>query len=177
MKRRVLIPLVVMAVGACGASTATSTPKAAAGVIHCTVRGNGLYVLPDPICTPGAYNPAVNQSTIWTTICKAGWTTTVRPPVSVTTPLKRSLILTYGMYAGTSATNYELDHLVPLELGGATIDHKNLWPEKGPSRNPKDNVEDAARRSVCAGRMSLAAAQVSIQSDWVSFGKQLGVLK
>ena len=37
-------------------------------------------------------------------------------------------IAEYG-YADTSTADYEEDHLIPLELGGAPRDPNNLWPE------------------------------------------------
>ena len=63
---------------------------------------------------------------------------------------------------------YEYDHLVPLELGGATNDPGNLWPEPGASPNRKDGVEDELRREVCEGDVSLSEAQRAIATDWVS---------
>ena len=51
--------------------------------------------LPDPACTPGSYNPDVTQSTIDSTICVSGWTSTVRPPTSYTNPLKEQGIADY----------------------------------------------------------------------------------
>src|SRR4051812_47682295 len=47
-----------------------------------------VIVLPDPDITPGALNPRVRQATIRKTICKTGWTRTVRPPVNYTHSLK-----------------------------------------------------------------------------------------
>jgi hypothetical protein len=70
-----------------------------------------------------------------------------------------------------SMGDYEYDHLVPLELGGATNDSRNLWPEPGPSPNPKDAVEDALRREVCDRQMSLADAQREIATDWVALAR------
>lgn len=46
----------------------------------------------------------------------------------------------------TPISTYEEDHLIPLELGGAPSDVRNLWPERGTSPNPKDRVEGAGRR-------------------------------
>jgi hypothetical protein len=40
----------------------------------------------------------------------------------------------------------EYDHLVPLELGGAPDDPRNLWFEPGPTPNPKDAVENKMKR-------------------------------
>ena len=53
----------------------------------------------------------------------------------------------------------------------------NLWPEPGASPNPKDAVEDAARRAVCDGSMSLTAAQQAMATDWIALGAQLGVAR
>ena len=67
-----------------------------------------------------------------------------------------------------SPHDYELDHLVPLELGGAANDPRNLWPEPGASPNPKDLLERRLRRLVCDGSLPLGRAQDELASDWVS---------
>ena len=121
--------------------------------------------LPDPACTPGAVDPRVTQSNLASTICAAGYTLTVRPPGSYTKALKRRQIAEYG-YADTSLPDYEEDHLIPLSLGGAPFDQRNLWPEPGRSPNPKDVVERKLHRLVCAGKMSLAEAQTRMRTNW-----------
>jgi hypothetical protein len=130
-----------------------------------------VYVLPDPTCTPGATDPAVTQANINQTICVSGWTSTIRPPEDYTENLKREQMLVYG--DTNPISDYEEDHLIPLELGGSPTSPQNLWPEPGASPNPKDAVEDAARSAVCDGRITLAAAQQSIASNWIAFGQQL----
>ncbi len=70
----------------------------------------------------------------------------------------------------------ELDHVVPLELGGAD-GLGNIWPECGPDAvtldnryfKIKDRVENYLADEVKAGRMSLDAAQQGIASDWTQF--------
>jgi hypothetical protein len=131
----------------------------------CHAIGTGLYSRPDPACTPGALNPAVTQATIARTICAEGWTATVRPPESITEQEKAASMAAYGDTG--SLGDYEYDHFVPLELGGATNDPRNLWPEPGASPNPKDAVEDELRQQVCDGRLTLAQAQHEIVTDWV----------
>ena len=61
----------------------------------------------------------------------------------------------------------ELDHLVPLELGGSN-DLSNLWVEAGHIPNPKDSVENRLHREVCSGKISLHTAQVDIAHDWMT---------
>jgi hypothetical protein len=147
-------------------SSATVRPTVpAAGTCHLGPAGR-----PDPICTPAALNPAVTQATIGRTICVPGWTATVRPPVSYTAPLKVAQIRAYG-YADTRTASYEEDHLVPLELGGAPKDPRNLWPEPravagGRGAGAKDAAENAGKTAVCSGATTLARAQATLLADW-----------
>jgi hypothetical protein len=93
----------------------------------CHVRGNTpTTILQDASCTPGGIDPQVTQANLASTICRSGYTATVRPPSSETAKAKRTLYTAYGIPAGTTS---ELDHLVSLELGGDN-DVANLWPEK-----------------------------------------------
>ncbi len=140
----------------------------------CHYRGSGLFVEPDPSCTPGALDPAVTQKTLARTICRAGgYTASVRPPASVTEPEKRRSMAAYGVRAPASSLEY--DHLVPLSLGGAPNDSRNLWPEPNYQHvspdsyvlNPKDALEDRLHDLVCTRELSLAGAQRMIARDWV----------
>jgi hypothetical protein len=135
----------------------------------CHARRSGLYIKPDPACTPGSLNPAVTQATIMQTICVSGWTETVRPSESITEPEKLASLAAYD--DGGSPHGYEYDHLVSLELGGALNDPRNLWPEPGASPNPKDSVENALHRLVCDGQLQLAQAQHIIATNWASWAK------
>jgi hypothetical protein len=138
------------------------------GVCHTADRGK----LPDVRCTPGSIDPAVTQATIRSTICRSGWTVRVRPPESQTERAKYHVA--YPAYAIPGGAVSELDHLVPLELGGSN-DITNLWPELGRVPNPKDTIENALNHAVCAGRVSLAAAQNAIASDWLTAESRLGL--
>jgi hypothetical protein len=152
------------------ASARAVQAQPAAGSCH--QRGAGVYASPDPRCTPGALNPAVGPATIGSTICRSGWTSTVRPRESITEPEKLASMRSYGDHGRASSLEY--DHLVPLELGGAVNDARNLWPEPDyPQRagfylNPKDRLERALNRLVCRGAMSLGRAQVMVATEWVS---------
>ncbi len=111
-------------------------------------------------------DPAVTPADIGKTICRSGYTETVRPPESITEAEKRASLRAYG--DRRPLHYYEYDHLVPLELGGARNDDRNLWPEPGASPNPKDELEYRLRERVCHGQMSLSAAQLTIARDWVA---------
>ena len=144
----------------------------------CHYRWVGAYPLPDPSCTPGAVNPQVTTADLGTTICRAGWTATVRPPENVTGPEKDGSAAAYG-YTGSFSTG-EYDHLVPLELGGDPNAPSNLWLEPndraGASTvtNTKDGLENRLRALVCAGQLSLGAAQEAIATDWVAALQRYG---
>jgi Excalibur calcium-binding domain len=99
----------------------------------------------------------------------SGWTATVRPPESVTDQEKLASMLAYGDHG--SPSGYEYDHFVPLELGGAVNDPRNLWPEPQASPNPKDAVENELHRLVCDGDMRLAAAQQIITRTWARWAR------
>jgi hypothetical protein len=137
---------------------------------HCAYRDKGQ--LPDPRCTPGSIDPIVTQGNIRSTICEKGWTRTVRPPESQTEKFKFNVA--YPAYGTPPPEKTELDHLVPLELGGSN-DATNLWPETPPTPNPKDKVEGALNAAVCEGRVTLVAAQDAIASDWLTAERKLGI--
>ena len=70
--------------------------------------------MPDAACTPGAIDRAVTQANLRSTICVSGYTSKVRPPESITEAFK---LLDEKAYSTPSG---ELDHLIPLELGGSS---------------------------------------------------------
>jgi hypothetical protein len=156
-------------------ATGCMTAPAEATITTHPQAGNTLatIVLPLSNVTPGALNPAVTQANIQSTICKSGWTSTIRPPSSYTTNLKKTqLATTYAVFAktwGTSTGAYEEDHLISLELGGAPSDPKNLWPEPYASATGariKDKIETRLKKLVCAGSLPLATAQTAITTNW-----------
>jgi hypothetical protein len=107
--------------------------------------------------TPGVLNPAVTPRTLRATICRRGWTRTIRPPVSYTNDLKRRGLRAYGLRGPPSA--YQEDHLISLELGGHPTDPRNLWPEPYPRAADVDRIENDLNALVCTGRITLAEAQ------------------
>lgn len=200
--RKALLPIagaVAIVVAALGITVSASshhrpTPTTTTTIVvagDCKMNG----ALPDTTCTPGALNPAVTQANIQQTICVKGYTATIRPPLSYTGPLKRK-IMGHGSYSvsyngqqysdhgyGTtySASQVELDHLVPLEVGGAPADPHNLWPEPGgvdkitlnvngqnASSQIKDAFENWSREQLCTGKETLAKAQHDFMTDWLS---------
>lgn len=125
--------------------------------------------LPDPSCTPGVANTDVTQENIQQTICVQGYTKTIRPPVSYTDQVKQERMAAYG--DTDSRKDYELDHLIPLEVGGDPSSIENLWPEPAlpmPGFHEKDVVENYLHEQVCSGHLKLKDAQQQITSNWTA---------
>jgi hypothetical protein len=128
-------------------------------LVHLLRRDSGApaFFAARSALTPGALNPDVTQATIRQTICRRGWTKTVRPPTSFTSALKLVQIRQYGFVGGP--VDYQEDHFISLELGGAPNDPKNLWPERRPRADRVDTIENQLNAEVCSGRLSLAEGQ------------------
>ncbi len=107
--------------------------------------------------TPGVVNPDVTQANLSATVCRHGWTRTVRPPTSYTNALKLRQLRARRLRGPPSA--YQEDHLISLELGGHPTDPRNLWPEPYPRAAVVDRMENELNAKLCSGRLTLAEAQ------------------
>jgi hypothetical protein len=90
----------------------------------------------------------------------------VRPSAEFSNSVERWMMVEQGW---ENAADVELDHIVPLELGGADRDLKNLWlqPLRGPwNARCKDALAAALSKAVCKGDAKLADAQDDIRKDW-----------
>jgi len=117
-------------------------------------HGGAAAVLPR---VPGVANPNVTQADIRSTICRSGWTKTIRPPVGYTNDLKAKQMRLYGLHGPPSA--YQEDHLISLEVGGDPTDPRNLWPEPYPRAAQVDEIENELNAKICSGALTLAQAQ------------------
>ncbi|HZR91001.1 MAG TPA: DUF3761 domain-containing protein [Gaiellaceae bacterium] len=135
-------------------------------------RGCALGPRPDPTCSPGAYDSGLTTSVI----CAPGFRTAfVR---NVPESEKAAVEAEYGLEPGRYGRELEIDHVVPLELGGSN-DMANLFPERAAARpgyRVKDRLENRLHDLVCAGRLSLAYARQAIARDWEAlYRKVFGV--
>lgn len=100
-------------------------------------------------------------------ICKSGYTKTVRDvPLSE----KEEVFAEYGIPYSLHS-NYEVDHLISLELGGSNS-ISNLWPENSIMENGslvKDKFENYLHEQVCSGKMPIAEAQKEISVNWLQY--------
>ncbi|MET8291736.1 hypothetical protein ABZV80_42280 [Streptomyces sp. NPDC005132] len=173
-------PQGAIAVGAGPQTTYTVQKQPPAGSCH--FRYEKGEPLEDPACTPGAVSPAVTQANLKSTICrKGGYTSGIRPSTSVTGKEKALNAASYG-YKGRMG-DAEYDHLISLQLGGDPNDPRNLWIEPpdpghkagGGVNNAKDPVETKLHTAVCAGKVTLTAAQKAIVTDWTTALGSLGL--
>jgi len=113
---------------------------------------------------PGEVNPLVRQANAARTICHPGWVETVRPPTSYTGKIKTQLKAKLGLPGKVS--DYELDHCIPLELGGHPTSPKNLWMQPWHGKcgaHAKDKLENSLHRQVCANPRMLNQARVTVR--------------
>jgi hypothetical protein len=118
--------------------------------------------LPDHDCTPGDVFPEATLDTI----CTPGYTKTVR---NVPAALRQSVYAEYGVAYPQPRGSYELDHLIPLALGGNNS-IANLFPQEAepvPGFREKDVVEVYLQQQACAGRVALSLAQEQIATNWL----------
>jgi hypothetical protein len=107
---------------------------------------------------PGAFDVHAGAAQV----CAYGYT---RPQRALDTYAVRDRIYNaYGLRRGHRA-GYKIDHLVPLELGGITVD-ANLWPQTDADAARKDLDENRLRADVCSGRMTIDAARAEILRLW-----------
>lgn len=127
---------------------------------------NRAAILP-PRETPGAIDPAITQANIDTTICRPGYARSARPPYAITGPLKRRLM--QSQHPAEPMGDYELDHLIPISLGGAPLEMGDLWlqPRRGRANAGDKNVlAYVLWHLVCEHQVSLETAQREISRDW-----------
>lgn len=125
--------------------------------------------LPDHECTPGA----IFENATKEIICVKGYSSTVR---NVSVSLKKKVFAQYSIEYPLPFGSYEVDHLIPLSLGGSN-DIANLWPKSAepfPGFYEKNITGNYLLEQVCAGNISLAIAQKRIANDWFLIYSNLG---
>ena len=119
------------------------------------------WLLPNPKLTPGRV------------------ATSDKDRLGVTVDMEQKVFARYRLPWARRAA-YKIDHLIPLELGGAdTID--NLWPQRlrarpyGPER--KELLAAILLQRIARKQMTLEQAQEQISKDWIdAFIDHLGMV-
>src|ERR1700680_3468546 len=128
---------------------------------HVVLAQQSSPILPDRDLTRGSTFDVTAQD-----VCNYGYARKVR---DVPAEMKRQVYQEYGITVHVPG-DYEVDHLVPLELGGSNS-IKNLWPESHRTSpwnaQVKDRLEGKLHELVCSGQLDLKTAQRAIASDWI----------
>lgn len=126
-------------------------------------------IRPNPALTPGVVNPQATKNVICQPNYTAGVDAQGNKVRDVPDSLKQKVFDLYNV--DRTSDNFEVDHLISLELGGAN-DIKNLWPQSYTTQpynaHKKDDLENKLKASICAGTISQSDAQKAIASDWIS---------
>lgn len=142
----------------------------------CAVQMRNGYPVPDARCTPGGVNPSVTPDVLR----DPSWRTRTVRNCATSEARKHVAYHWYQIEKPRLNSNQnqvcELDHLVPLELGGAD-GLGNIWPQCGPDAvtlnqryfKKKDHVENYLAEEVRVGRMPLDLAQKRIALDWTQY--------
>jgi hypothetical protein len=118
-------------------------------------------IVPDPTLTPGAVRTVDVGD-----ICSTG----TRELRHWSRDRDDFILHEYGLPPGPHP-EYEIDHLIPLGIGGAD-DDANLWAEPRRSIEPtwsaerKDRLQWKLRDLVCSGALDVQVAQKAISEDW-----------
>lgn len=171
MPRRAL-PVLLAAGAFVATASALDVGKTVALRHQTKTSGCKLGPLPDRRCSPGAYSSKLTKSVICSPTFRTG------PIRNVPLAVKHQVEAAYGLKPASYGSTLEIDHIISLELGGSN-DPRNLYPERAtfasgaPGFHVKDKLENAAHRAVCAGTISLRAAQRQIASNWLLLYQQV----
>ena len=123
---------------------------------------------PNPKLTPGA-----TVAVPLTRLCEKGYARSVR---HVSGRTKAAVYTEYGITVRRGG-QFEVNHLIPLELGGSN-DLKNLWPQSYTGEwnaRAKDALETRLHKLLCEAEptISLNDAQEGIRTDWIAMYKKI----
>jgi hypothetical protein len=149
-------------------------------------RHHGKTALPDETVTHGSVNNSCVADLsgkkhmvkgIEENICASNFRTgPIRAQIRNFKKRKQQACDLYGVKKCDASV--EGDHLISIEVCGCPDCLINLWPQPMDEAREKDHqVEDVLPKLICAGKISLKAAQRCIADDWVECEKKIQELK
>ena len=123
----------------------------------------GAVSRPNPRLTPGAV--AISSAA---QVCALPHTGQAIPAF-----IGKAIASEYGLVF--NPVKYDMDYLVPLELGGANV-YANIWPVKtsGVGFHQKEQLNSRLRDLVCHGTIKLDYVQSTLESDWYALYLRYG---
>ena len=123
-------------------------------------RGSVQYAhYPNPALTPGDAEP--------------NWDPCRSNARQVPKSLRVQVFHAYGIDDPTDYPKYEIDHLIPICMGGRNT-FQNLWPEPYGGdfgARKKDVVEKALHLKACQGEITLQEARELVSKHWLDYYK------
>jgi hypothetical protein len=132
-------------------------------------RHDGTVLLNDLKVTPGKTDPSLTKNVICNPKFRTG------PYRHTTESEKKAVCREYGAADCPNPEKGEIDHLVPLEDGGADV-VANLWWQPAspvPGYHQKDLVENWVHKQICEGAMDMTKAQTQLEQDWVVLYREM----
>jgi hypothetical protein len=159
-----------------------------AGDVPGSSSATRALILPVHQTTPGVIDPTVHAPDICQKVWATGDLTKGQPPHkggnltysqaarNTSTALKNRIFDDYAIVnPRDGGKTYEIDHLVPLALGGRDVE-QNLWPQsrvRGTDLNAwdKDRLESRLYHLMCHAdpadpKVDLAQIQAALRTDW-----------
>ena len=121
-------------------------------------HGRKAVVRADPTLTPGALNPDVTAGDDRLHDLRGGLDEDGAPAVELHARTRAAAAASSTAQSGPTS-NFQEDHFISLELGGAPTDPRNLWPEPQPRASEVDRIENQLNDLVCSGKITLAEGQ------------------
>lgn len=163
-----MIRAILIALAALGAVLATAQWNGPHRGVGVTVGQHSWAYVPLPDIPDPAFTPGVVASTDEAEVCgREGGLTYSQRHRQTTSGTKKAVLQEYGQEPPFDG---EIDHRLPLALGGADV-VKNLWPQKAVGKwnyHMKDALEVYVWAAVCKHHtMTLADGQaVFLAPDW-----------
>ena len=159
-----VVSLTVLVVVVIAAAAFTSFRGDSGGRVEAVATAAGSTRPPGLAMPDRALSPGKSTNATLVQICTPGYASSVR---DVSTATKDRVYAEYNI-THHNPGEYEVDHIVPLEIGGSN-DITNLFPEPAeprPGFHEKDVLENTLHTMVCSHKLDLATAQNDIAVDW-----------
>jgi len=147
------------------------------------------YSKPNPKLTPGIVDATIEADLngrsyiidgVEHNICAPYFRTSPFRSATKSEKIKTAVCRAYGITTGCPGSAWELDDILPIEMGGKNV-QANLWPQPIKEARVKDHqVEDllgGPKGLICRGKISLANAQRCIITDWVTCAARVKTLE
>lgn len=159
--RKAMTVFLILLAGTAGFSyLKANTAVAPQNISAAVIKAGDERLYPNPRFTPG--DTLTADASV---VCQPTYYRSVK---DVSEDVKKTVYKKYGLRYPQAEGKYEIDRLVPIELGGSN-QVKNLWPQAAkptPGFKQKNAVDNFLHAQVCTNQMTLREAQQKVMTDW-----------